>query len=61
MSSRSKRIGRDTAEVVFTLHGVDQDGKAVLRRNMRRAGMKPFFAKLALTLVASEACGASHH
>ena len=32
-----KRIGLDTSKAVFTLHGVDQDEKAVLRRNMRRA------------------------
>ena len=29
-----KRIGLDTSKAVFTLHGVDQDEKAVLRRNM---------------------------
>ena len=56
-----KRIGLDTSKAVFTLHGVDQDEKAVLRRNMRRAEMEAFFAKLAPTHVALEACGGSHH
>jgi transposase len=56
-----KRIGLDTSKAVFTLHGVDQDEKAVLRRNMRRAEMEAFFAKLPPTLVALEACGGSHH
>ena len=46
---------------MFTLHGVDQDEKAVLRRNMRRAEMEAFFAKLPPTHVALEACGGSHH
>jgi len=56
-----KRIGLDTSKAVFTLHGVDQDEKAVLRRNMRRAEMEAFFAKLPPTQVALEACGGSHH
>ena len=56
-----KRIGLDTSKAVFTLHGVDQDEKAVLRRNVRRAEMETFFAKLPPTHVALEACGGSHH
>ena len=56
-----KRIGLDTSKAVFTLHGVDHDEKAVLRRNMRRAEMEAFFAKLPPTHVALEACGGSHH
>ncbi len=56
-----KRIGLDTSKAVFTLHGVDQDEKAVLLRNMKRAEMEAFFAKLPPTHVALEACGGSHH
>ena len=56
-----KRIGLDTSKAVFTLHGVDQDEKAVLRRNLRRTEMEAFFAKLPPTHVALEACGGSHH
>ena len=56
-----KRIGLDTSKAVFTLHGVDHDEKAVLRRNMRRAEMEAFFTKLPPTHVALEACGGSHH
>ena len=56
-----KRIGLDTSKAVFTLHGVDQDEKVVLRRNMRRAEMEAFFAKLPPTHVALEACGGSHY
>jgi transposase len=56
-----KRIGLDTSKAVFTLHGADHDEKAVLRRNMRRAEMEAFFAKLPPTHVALEACGGSHH
>ncbi len=55
------RIGLDTSKAVFTLHGVDQDEKAVLRRNMKRTEMEAFFAKLPPTHVALEAYGGSHH
>ena len=56
-----KRIGLDTSKAVFTLHGVDQDEKAVLRRNIRRADLEAFFTKLPPTVVVLEACGGSHH
>ncbi len=56
-----KRIGLDTSKAVFTLHGVDHDEKIVLRRNIKRAELEAFFAKLPPTLVALEACGGSHH
>src|SRR3954469_19130998 len=56
-----KRLGLDTSKAVFTLHGVDHDEKVVLRRNIRRAEMEAFFAKLPPTHVALEACGGSHH
>ena len=56
-----KRIGLDTSKAVFTLHGVDQYEKPVLRRNIRRAGLEAFFTKLPPTVVALEACGGSHH
>ena len=46
-----KRIGLDTSKAVFTVHGVDHDEKAVLRRNMRRTEMEAFFAKLPPTHV----------
>jgi len=56
-----KRIGLDTSKAVFTLHGVDHDEKVVLRRNIKRAELEAFFAKLPPTLVALEACGGSHY
>ena len=52
-----KGIGLDTSKAVFTVHGVDHDEKAVLRRNMRRTEMEAFFAKLPPTHVVLEACG----
>ncbi len=56
-----KRIAIDTSKSVFTLHGVDAQERPVLRRDVRRAQLEPFFAKLAPTDVVLEACGGSHH
>ena len=57
----SKRVGIDTSKAVFTLHGVDPQDRPVLRINLRRAQMTPFFAKLPPTEIAMEACGGAHH
>jgi transposase len=59
--SQTKRIGLDTSKAVFTLHCVDETGKAVLRTNLRRAQMVTFFKNLAPAEVALEACASSHH
>ena len=55
------RIGMDTSKRFFQLHGVDANEQPVLRRQLTRSQMLGFFAKLPPTLVALEACGASHH
>jgi transposase len=54
-----KRIAIDTAKHVFTIHGVDEQERTVLRRELRRAQVEPFFAKLAPTEIALEACAGS--
>jgi transposase len=56
-----KRIAVDTSKAVFTLHGVDQQDRPVLRINLRRTQMIPFFKKLPRTEIAMEACGSAHH
>ncbi len=56
-----KRIGVDTSKAVFTVHGIDAQDRAVLRRNFSRAGFEAFFARLPPTEVALEACGGSYH
>jgi transposase len=58
--SEISRIGLDTSKSVFTLHAVDAAGQPVLRVNLRRAQVMPFFRKRAPTVVAMEACGGSH-
>ena len=56
-----KRIGVDTSKAVFTLHGIDQQDRPVLRINFRRGQMLAFFEKLPPTEIAMEACGGAHH
>ena len=56
-----KRIGIDTSKAVFTLHGIDQQDRPVLRINLRRPQLLAFFRKLLPTEVAMEACGSAHH
>ena len=56
-----KRIAINTSKAAFTLHGIDQQGRPVLRINLRRAQLIPFFAKLPTTEIAMEACGGAHH
>lgn len=54
-------IGMDTSKHVFRLHGVNAAEQPVLRRKMRRKEMVDFFAKCPPTIIAIEACGASHY
>ena len=55
------RIGMDTSKHIFQLHGVDAAEAPVLRKKLHRKAMMVFFEKLAPTVIAIEACGASHH
>lgn len=54
-------IGIDLAKNVFQLHGVDADGKAVVRRQLRRGQMVAFFRKMAPCLIGMEACATAHY
>ncbi len=54
-------IGLDLAKSVFQVHGIDQEGGAVLRKKLRRAQVLKFFATLPPCLVGMEACGSAHH
>ena len=56
-----KRIGIDTSKAVFTLHGIDQQDRPMLRINLRRPQLLAFFKKLPPTEIALEACGNAHH
>lgn len=53
-------IGLDIAKSVFQVHGVAADGEVVIRRQLRRAQVIGFFAKLPACLVGIEACASAH-
>jgi len=54
-------IGVDLAKRVFQVHAVDAAGKVVLRRQLTRRQVVPFFRKLPGCLIGLEACGTAHH
>ncbi|HIJ83322.1 MAG TPA: IS110 family transposase [Magnetococcales bacterium] len=54
-------LGVDLAKSVFHLHGVDQQGKVVLKKRLDREKMLPFFANLPPCLIGLEACSSSHY
>jgi transposase len=54
-------IGLDIAKNVFQVHGIDAAEKVVVRKQLRRKQMMPFFEGLPRCLVGMEACATSHH
>src|SRR6266498_2292446 len=54
-------IGLDIAKMVFQVHGVDAEGKVIIRRKLKRRYVAAFFQKLPPCLVGIEACASSHH
>src|SRR6266849_4462636 len=51
----------DTSKHIFQLHGVNIGEEPVLRKKRRRKEMLAYLKNLAPTVIAIEACGASHH
>ena len=39
-------IGLDIAKLVFQVHGIDASGAVIVRRQLRRSQVLPFFGKL---------------
>ncbi len=54
-------VGVDIAKSVFQVHAIDAQGNVVLRRQLRRRQVLPFFKKLPPCLIGIEACATSHH
>ena len=54
-------IGIDLAKNVMQVHGIDEKGTAVLKKQLRRHQVTPFFANLPACLVGMEACSSAHH
>lgn len=55
------RIGLDIAKNIFQVHGVDQHGKAVLKKTLSRGEVLGFFANTPASLIGIEACAGSHY
>jgi transposase len=49
-------IGLDIAKSVFQVHGIDAEGKAVIRRQLKRRYVLAFFQKLPPCMIGIEAC-----
>lgn len=54
-------IGIDIAKSVFQLHGVDEAGKVVLRKKLRRSAMLTTLRDLSPCLIGIEACATAHY
>ena len=54
-------VGVDLAKNVFQVHGVDANGKVVVRRQLRRSQFLAFFEGRPSCLIGMEACSGSHH
>jgi transposase len=54
-------VGIDLAENVFQVHALDERGKPVLRKQLRRAQVAAFFGNLPPCVIGMEACASAHH
>ena len=55
-------VGIDLAKNVFAVHGVDENGKAVLiKPKVSRDQLLPLIAQLPPCRIGIEACSAAHH
>ncbi len=53
-------LGIDLAKSVFQIHGVDENGVVLVRRQLRRSQLLAFFQQLPRCLVGIEACAGAH-
>jgi transposase len=54
-------IGIDLAKNVIQIHGVDERGRTVLRKQLKRGQVASFLVTLEPCLIGMEACGSAHH
>ena len=54
-------VGIDLAKNVFQLHGVNEFGKTVIKKQIRRDQVSEYFVNLPACLIGMEACGSAHH
>lgn len=56
-----KTIGIDIGKNKFHVHGINEQGKIMIRKAMTRQKLYEFMANLKPCLVGMEACGGAHH
>ena len=54
-------LGIDPAKRSFQLHGVDENGQVVLRKQLSRKKLPEFMVQLPACVIGLEACGGAHH
>ena len=54
-------IGIDLAKSVLQVHGVDARGNAVIKKQLKRDQVLPFFGNLVACRIGMEACGSAHY
>lgn len=54
-------IGLDIAKHVFQVHGIDKDGRVIIRKPLRRKQVMDLFQQLPPCLVGMEACATAHY
>lgn len=61
LSMEATPVGLDPGKDVFQVHGVTADGMVVFNHSIRRRQSLKFFETSPSCLVATEACGPTHH
>ena len=54
-------VGLDIAKSVFQVHCINAAGNVIMRRQLKRRHVLPFFQRLPACIVGMEACATSHH
>ena len=56
-----RTVGIDLAKNVFQIHGMNERGKPLLRKQLKRDQVAVFFANLPPCLIGMEACSSAHY
>ena len=54
-------LGIDLAKNVFQIHGVDELGKVIVKKQLKRDQLAAYLVNLPPCLIGMEACGGAHH
>ena len=58
---KATTVGIDLAKNVVQVHGVDERGRPVLRKQLKRSQVLSFFANVTPCLIGMEACCSAHY